>query len=98
MSQQHIIRAWKDPEYRQSLNEAEQALLPPHPAGHIELTDADLDHVAGGRINLNNPPDHLDTSLSDPVTGSHLPPLPLGPLPGQRCLLDRCSRTPGGPS
>ena len=56
MSQQHIIRAWKDPEYRQSLNAAEQALLPPHPAGHMELTDADLDHVAGGRINLNNPP------------------------------------------
>jgi len=56
MSQQHIIRAWKDPEYRLSLNEAEQALLPPHPAGRIELTDADLDHVAGGRINLNNPP------------------------------------------
>ena len=55
MSQQHIIRAWKDPEYRLSLNEAEQALLPPHPAGHIELTDTDLEHVAGGRINLNNP-------------------------------------------
>ena len=55
MSHQHIIRAWKDPEYRQSLNEAEQALLPPHPAGHIELTDADLDRVAGGRKNLNNP-------------------------------------------
>ena len=55
MSHQHIIRAWKDPEYRLSLNEAEQALLPPHPAGHIELTDANLDQVAGGRINLNNP-------------------------------------------
>jgi mersacidin/lichenicidin family type 2 lantibiotic len=55
MSHQHIIRAWKDPEYRQSLNEAEQALLPPHPAGHIELTDADLDCVAGGRKNLNDP-------------------------------------------
>ena len=55
MSHQHIIRAWKDPEYRLSLNEAEQALLPPHPAGHIELTDADLDHIAGGRKNLNDP-------------------------------------------
>lgn len=56
MSHQHIIRAWKDPEYRLSLSEAQQALLPPHPAGRIELTDADLDHIAGGRINLNNPP------------------------------------------
>jgi len=55
MSHQHIVRAWKDPEYRLSLNEAEQALLPPHPAGHMELTDGDLELVAGGRINLNNP-------------------------------------------
>jgi mersacidin/lichenicidin family type 2 lantibiotic len=55
MSYQHIIRAWKDPEYRLSLSEAEQALLPPHPSGHIEMTDGDLDHVTGGRKNLNDP-------------------------------------------
>jgi mersacidin/lichenicidin family type 2 lantibiotic len=34
-----IIRAWKDPEYRLSLSEAERALLPGHPAGFMELTD-----------------------------------------------------------
>ena len=28
MSSQHIIRAWKDPAYRLSRSEAEQALLP----------------------------------------------------------------------
>lgn len=33
MSQQDIIRAWRDTDYRQSLSEAEQALIPPHPAG-----------------------------------------------------------------
>ena len=33
MSQADIIRAWKDTEYRLSLSEAEQALIPPHPAG-----------------------------------------------------------------
>ena len=33
MSQQDIIRAWRDAEYRNSLSEADQALLPPHPAG-----------------------------------------------------------------
>ena len=43
-----IIRAWKDPEYRQTLNEEEQELLPQNPAGAIELTDEELDMAAGG--------------------------------------------------
>lgn len=43
-----IIRAWKDPEYRQTLNEEEQELLPENPAGAIELTDEELDMAAGG--------------------------------------------------
>ncbi len=36
MSQQDIIRAWRDTEYRLSLSEAQQALIPPHPAGLSE--------------------------------------------------------------
>jgi mersacidin/lichenicidin family type 2 lantibiotic len=48
MSKRDIIRAWKDEEYRLSLSEAERALLPEHPAGLIELADAELDHAAGG--------------------------------------------------
>jgi mersacidin/lichenicidin family type 2 lantibiotic len=48
MSHVSIIRAWKDEEYRLSLSEAERALLPEHPAGLIELADAELDHAAGG--------------------------------------------------
>jgi mersacidin/lichenicidin family type 2 lantibiotic len=48
MSELNIIRAWKDAEYRQSLSEAERALLPEHPAGLIELSDVDL-IAAGGR-------------------------------------------------
>jgi mersacidin/lichenicidin family type 2 lantibiotic len=48
MRHQDIIRAWKDEEYRLSLSNAERALLPEHPAGLIELTDADLEMVAGG--------------------------------------------------
>jgi mersacidin/lichenicidin family type 2 lantibiotic len=43
-----IIRAWKDPEYRRTLNEEEQELLPENPAGAIELTDEELDMAAGG--------------------------------------------------
>jgi len=48
MSNNHIIRAWKDSNYRNSLSEAERAALPPNPAGMIELTDAELNAVSGG--------------------------------------------------
>ena len=41
MSNTEIVRAWKDPEYRSTLN-----LVPAHPAGQIELTDPDLDGSA----------------------------------------------------
>jgi mersacidin/lichenicidin family type 2 lantibiotic len=44
-----IIRAWKDEEYRLSLTEEQQALLPDNPAGLMELSDAELwGIVAGG--------------------------------------------------
>jgi mersacidin/lichenicidin family type 2 lantibiotic len=48
MSNQDIIRAWKDEDYRLSLSEAERALLPEHPAGLIELAGAEMDGVGGG--------------------------------------------------
>lgn len=37
MAQTDIIRAWRDAEYRLSLSDAEQALIPPHPAGLSEI-------------------------------------------------------------
>jgi mersacidin/lichenicidin family type 2 lantibiotic len=42
MSKVDIIRAWKDEDYRASLTEAERALLPPHPAGLIQLDDEQM--------------------------------------------------------
>jgi mersacidin/lichenicidin family type 2 lantibiotic len=49
MTHLDIIRAWKDPEYRLSLSEAERALLPAHPAGLIcELDPTELGQVMGG--------------------------------------------------
>jgi mersacidin/lichenicidin family type 2 lantibiotic len=48
MSNIDIVRAWKDAEYRQRLSADEQAQLPQHPAGSIELADEDLPQVAGG--------------------------------------------------
>ena len=34
-----VIRAWKDPEFRQSLSEEDLASMPENPAGAIELSD-----------------------------------------------------------
>jgi mersacidin/lichenicidin family type 2 lantibiotic len=48
MSHVDIVRAWKDPEYRQNLSEADLKKMPAHPAGLIELKDAELEAVAGG--------------------------------------------------
>ena len=47
MSYRDIIRAWKDEEYRLSLSAEQRMLLPEHPAGLIELEDAELDTVQG---------------------------------------------------
>lgn len=43
MSAIDIIRAWKDADYRSNLSAAELAQLPLHPAGQIELEDAEPD-------------------------------------------------------
>jgi mersacidin/lichenicidin family type 2 lantibiotic len=51
MSTLDVIRAWKDEEYRASLSDAQRAMLPEHPAGLIDLSEADLDQVGGA----NNP-------------------------------------------
>ena len=48
MGDRNIVRAWEDPEYRSGLTAEELATLPEHPAGGIELTDAELGHVMGG--------------------------------------------------
>ena len=43
-----LVRAWKDPEYRKSLTAEQLASLPPNPAGVGELSDEELESVAGG--------------------------------------------------
>ena len=49
-----VIRAWEDPEYRNSLSAEELAALPENPAGAIELTDAELGEVLGGAQSGNS--------------------------------------------
>jgi mersacidin/lichenicidin family type 2 lantibiotic len=48
MSDQNIIRAWKDRGYRESLSDEQRSQLPDNPAGILELSDADMAVIAGG--------------------------------------------------
>ena len=52
MSLNHIIEAWRDEEYRESLDAETRTLLPANPAGELELSDAELADVDGGAISL----------------------------------------------
>lgn len=51
MSQQDIIRAWKDPEFRNSLSEDQRSQLPENPAGILEIPDESLETIVGGIAN-----------------------------------------------
>lgn len=54
MSNEKIIRAWKDKAYRESLSSSEKAALPENPAGPVELTEEQLGSVLGG-LDLADP-------------------------------------------
>ena len=42
-----VVRAWKDPAYRAGLGAQELSLIPPNPAGVVELSDAQLKEATG---------------------------------------------------
>jgi len=48
MTKNQIIHAWKDEEYRLSLSDAEIAKLPENPAGAVEISEVNLEMIAGG--------------------------------------------------
>jgi mersacidin/lichenicidin family type 2 lantibiotic len=48
MSIEHVIRAWRDEEYRESLNAEQRAILPESPVGAIDLTESELAEADGG--------------------------------------------------
>ncbi|HEC78528.1 MAG TPA: mersacidin/lichenicidin family type 2 lantibiotic [candidate division WOR-3 bacterium] len=53
MSTEDIIRAWKDPEYRDKLYSKQQMDIPQNPAGTItEITDTALDSLANRTASL----------------------------------------------
>jgi mersacidin/lichenicidin family type 2 lantibiotic len=43
-----VVRAWKDARYRAALSELERSILPPNPAGTVELSDNELTGINGG--------------------------------------------------
>lgn len=43
-----IVHYWKDEMYRQGLSNEQRDALPVHPAGELELSNADLESVNGG--------------------------------------------------
>jgi mersacidin/lichenicidin family type 2 lantibiotic len=48
MSNVDVIRAWKEANYRKGLSQEELAGLPQNPAGLVDLSDTELEGVAGG--------------------------------------------------
>jgi mersacidin/lichenicidin family type 2 lantibiotic len=47
MSNVDVIRAWKEASYRKGLSQEELAGLPQNPAGLVDLSDTELEIVAG---------------------------------------------------
>lgn len=50
LTDEEILRAWKDEEYRMSLSEEQRQYAGEnYPAGELELSDEELEQIAGGR-------------------------------------------------
>lgn len=49
MSKVDIVKSWKDEDYRDTLTEDERKLVPENPAGLVELSDTELEGIAGGK-------------------------------------------------
>ena len=48
MGIEHIINAWRDEEYRESLSDEQRVELPESPIGPIDLSEGELEDVEGG--------------------------------------------------
>lgn len=47
MAKADVVRAWKNPMYRDALSAEELSGLPDHPSGQVELTDSELKNASG---------------------------------------------------
>jgi mersacidin/lichenicidin family type 2 lantibiotic len=48
MTNESIVRAWKDEGYREGLSAEQRAVLPANPAGALDLSEAEMAAVNGG--------------------------------------------------
>lgn len=48
MTQDQVVRAWRDPAYRSRLSPTQRQALPANPAGMVELSERELLEVNGG--------------------------------------------------
>ncbi|GHH02115.1 mersacidin/lichenicidin family type 2 lantibiotic [Comamonas sp. JC664] len=70
----HILRAWRDADYYDSLTDAERAALPDSPASVMELDDATLAFITGGDTEAtcpSSPAPTQRTCLFTPCGTSH---------------------------
>ena len=55
LTHEEIVRAWKDEAYRNSLTEEQRKYAGEHyPAGELELSDEELEQIAGGRASAGD--------------------------------------------
>ncbi len=48
MTQDTVVRAWKDPVFRSTLNESQLQAVPANPAGMVELGEDEVTGLTGG--------------------------------------------------
>jgi mersacidin/lichenicidin family type 2 lantibiotic len=48
-----IVRAWKDPDFRDALPISERMTIPNHPAGHVEVPIERLESAVGGSVTMH---------------------------------------------
>ena len=53
MGNERTIRAWKDPDFRDSLDPNEDANVPASPVGTVDLDDIDLGAAPGGSMPIS---------------------------------------------
>lgn len=55
MNSEHIIKAWRNEEYRESLDARSREQLPESPVGAIDLSESELAAVLGGEAEDTTP-------------------------------------------
>lgn len=94
MNAETIIRAWKDPQFRESLSPAQRQALPECPSGRplTELDEGDLVDVVGGALIIRpTPPIHVSRFYLCTTRGSAIDACPSALLCPTPPILERAT-------